>query len=192
MHLSQAMETLIDPNDDPQVQRAAERFALVAAAGQLASDWGVIPVCHQQILLSVTSCYQGWKDHRGGGESEEKRQALRHLKHFFEAHGPSRFERLLRGGVAEDSPDERADEYPVRDRCGYRVKQEDDAWLYYVLPGAWEEVICADHSPQLTAKVADEAGALLKGGEAQRLQKKVRLPDFPNSVRVYAIRPDLL
>jgi uncharacterized protein (DUF927 family) len=191
-YIERVQEMLFENGDDPQVQRAAERFALVTAAGQLASDWGIIPISHAQILRAITACYHGWKTQRGGGESEESRQALRHLKHFFEAHGPSRFERLLRGGAAEDSTDERTDEFPVRDRCGYRVKQEDDAWLYYVLPGAWEEVICAEHSPQLAAKVADEAGALIKGGEAQRLQKKVRLPDFPNGTRVYAIRPDLL
>lgn len=47
------------------------------------------------------------------------------------------------------------------------------------------------HSPDLMVKIAKNCGALICG-EGGRTKKNVRLPDYPNTTRVYAIRPDLL
>lgn len=187
-YMNEILGTLIEEEDDPQVQRVAEQFALVGAAGHLASDFGVLTASPDQILAGVTSCYQGWRNQRGGGVSEERRLALRHLKRFFEAHGPTKFERLQRTNETEK---ERTDDFDIRDRCGYRELDKDDAWIYYVLPGAWDQEVCGVHLPELMADIARDAGALILG-ENGRAKKKVRLPDYPNGTRVYAIRPDLL
>lgn len=183
------ISNLTDIDDDPQVRRVAERFALAGAAGILAVELEVLPMQSGSILEATAACFDAWKSHRGGTKSEEELNALRDLKHFFEAHGAARFERIIR-----KDPDEICQEsadFAVRDRCGYRVQNNDGSWLYYVLPEAWNREVCGDHAPSLMAKIADEFGALVRG-DGRHLQKKVKLPDYPSQTRVYALQPDLL
>lgn len=188
-HIARVKEDLLVPDDDPQVERILARFGVVTAAGCIAADRGILPMSQEQIMHGINIVFQAWKEHRGGGESEERRNALRYLKHFFEAHGASRFEEVVGDKNTDDSA--RGNDRSIRDRCGYRAEQEDGAWLYYVLPGAWEQEVCGPHAPDLVAKIAMESGALLTGDGRHR-QKKVRLPDYPHGTRVYAIRPDVL
>lgn len=188
-YVARVKEYLLEPDDDPQIERVLARFGVAAAAGCIAADRGILPMSQGQVTNAITTIFRAWKEHRGGGESEERRNALRHLKHFFEAHGASRFEEVVQDKSTDDSA--RGNDRIIRDRCGYRVEQDDGAWLYYVLPGAWEQEICGPHAPDLVAKIALESGALLTG-EGRHRQKKVRLPDYPQGTRVYAIRPDLL
>lgn len=188
-HIARIKECLLERDDDPQVERVLDRFGAAAAAGYIAADRGILPMSQEQITQAISTVFHAWKEHRGGGESEERRNALRHLKYFFEAHGASRFEEVVRDKNTDDSA--RGNDRNLRDRCGYRVEQEDGAWLYYVLPGAWEQEVCGPHAPDLVAKIALDSGALLTG-EGRHRQKKIRLPDYPKGTRVYAIRPDLL
>jgi putative DNA primase/helicase len=188
-YIARVREEFLEPDDDPQVERVIKRFGVVAAAGCIAAGKNILPISSDEIMQAVGATFRAWKKARGGGESEERRNALRHLKHFFEAHGPSRFEELIREKDTDQTV--RGNDRSVRDRCGYRVKQDDDAWLYYVLPVAWEREVCGTHAPELVAKIALDANAL-QVGEGQHRQKKVRLPDFPEGKRVYAIRPDML
>lgn len=188
-HIARMKDCLLELDDDPQVERVLARFGVVTAAGCIAAERGILPISQEQIKQAIIKVFNAWKEHRGGGESEERRNALRHLKYFFEAHGASRFEEVVRYKNTDNST--RRNDRSVRDRCGYRVEQEDGAWLYYVLPGVWEQEVCCTHAPELVAKIALESGALLTG-EGRHRQKKVRLPDYPQGTRVYAIRPDFL
>ncbi|WP_417270776.1 DUF927 domain-containing protein [Celeribacter sp.] len=189
-HIDAFMVHMLDDGDDPQIQRVARRFAAVAAAGHLAAKAGLLKIAPEQIDDAITACFGDWIKARGGGQSEEWRSAAKHLQHFFEAHGATRFERL-EAGKAPDEDAQRSDGFAVRDRCGYRVEHEDGAWVYYVLPGAWESDVCGPHAPDLMVKIAKNRGALICG-EGGRSKRNVRLPDYPNTTRVYAIRPDLL
>ncbi|MDH4539338.1 hypothetical protein [Sulfitobacter faviae] len=181
--------SLTNVADDPQVRRVAERFALAGAAGILAAELGILPMQSSSILKATTACFEGWKSHRGGGKSEDELNALRDLKYFFEAHGAARFERIIRKDP--NKVGQKSEDFVVRDRCGYRVQQPDGAWLYYVLPEAWNREVCGDHAPSLMVKIAKASGALLPG-DGRHLQKKVQLPDYPSQTRVYALQPDLL
>ncbi|EEB82408.1 putative inner membrane protein [Roseobacter sp. GAI101] len=183
------VSNLTDIADDPQVRRVAERFALAGAAGILAVELGVLPMQSGSIQEATATCFDAWKAHRGGTKSEEELNALRDLKHFFEAHGAARFERIVQKDPDMDC--QKSDDFAVRDRCGYRVQNGDGSWLYYVLPEAWSREVCGDHAPSFMAKIANESGALLPG-DGRHLQKKVKLPDYPSQTRVYALHPDLI
>lgn len=191
-----ALSTLIDdmagPDDDPQVRRVAAQFGLVAAAGDLAISAGILPWEPDAASLAAVTCFKAWKENRGGGNSQEERDALANLKSFFEAHGRARFERIRTN--ADPNPEAvavRIDEAAIRDRCGYRVEAERAGTVFYVLPEAFRREICAGHNPDLVIRIARTHGALIPG-ENGRPQKKVRLPDYPQGTRVYALRPDLL
>ncbi|PVH28238.1 DUF927 domain-containing protein [Pararhodobacter oceanensis] len=182
------VEELVDPEDDPQVRRVATRFGIVAAAGHLARQTGVLPWREDSAFDAVKACFSAWKANRGGGASQEEREALAHVKAFFETNGRARFERLVLGANGKLT---RASDFVVRDRCGYFEETENDETVFYVRPESFKQHICGSHSPDLVVKIAKKHGALLLG-ENGRSQKKMRLPDYPNGTRVYALRPDLL
>ncbi len=182
----------VQSEDDPQVRRAAARFGLVAAAGEIAISAGILPWAKGSAIQAALTCFEAWKAHRGGGASHEEREALSHLKVFFEMHGRARFERIL-GSVVQDTDDlaVRSDDHAVRDRCGYRIDTDGEGTIFYVLPEAFRREVCAGHNPDLIVRIARTHGALIEG-ENGRPQKKIRLPDYPHGARVYALRPDLL
>lgn len=79
----------------------------------------------------------------------------------------------------------------VRGRCGYRTVNAQGVPIYYILPEAFRSQICGTHSPDVLLGVARARGGLLGAGGA-RMQKKVRLPEYPGGKRVYALRLDKL
>ena len=180
------LQTVAEPDDDPQVRRVAKRFALVAAAGTLATRADVLPWQKKSALIAALACYIAWKEARGTNRSEEEREALRVLRAFFELHGASRFEPVRPEAAGPEDPvmvqeNDRA----VRDRCGYRTTDHDGNAVYYVFPEAFRSQVCGGHSPEVVLGVARACEALLLG-EDGRLQKKVRLPEYPGGKRVYA------
>lgn len=187
----QIMEAFVNavtgPDDDPQVKRVAKRFGLVAAAGTLATQFGVLPWHADSAIKATTACYSAWKEARGTNRSEEEREALRALREFFEVHGASRFEPIKpETSASEGQIVMKERDWQVRDRCGYRAIDEDGNAIYYVLPEAFRSHVCGVHTPAMVEAVARECGALILG-EDDRAQKKVRLPEYPNGTRVYAI-----
>lgn len=184
--------TVTGPQDDPQVRRIAGRFGLVAAAGSLATQFGLLPWKKEAAFEATVTCYQAWKDARGTARSEEERDALRALRVFFELHGRSRFEAITPATLLAPEQDVRREEdRPVRDRCGYRTTDEGGHAVIYVTPEAFRSEVCDGHSPDIMLRVARDCGALLLG-EGAHLQKNVRLPDHPGTTRVYAFLPHRL
>ena len=76
---------------DGQVSRVAARFALAAAAGQLATDLGLLPWPDGEAASAATVCFRAWLDRRGGVGAAEDEAGLSQVRAFIEAHGMSRF-----------------------------------------------------------------------------------------------------
>lgn len=171
-----------DEQSNGQIQRVAAKFGLVAAAGELAASYDVLPWPEGAAFEAASICFKAWRDARGGNNSEEEDEALRAVKGYIEAHGASRFE--VMDDRVEIGPDRN-----VLNRAGYR-KRVDDLWEYYVLPEAWR-TICHGMDPAMVARTL-RAHGLLEVGEAGRLQKNMRLPGIAGTTRCYVIRSNLL
>lgn len=162
-----------------QVQRVAKRFALVAAAGELATQAGITGWPQGRAIEAVGQCFNDWLDGFGDGANLESRNILAEVKAFFEAHGSSRFENmqppLLNNG----------DEMPQRitNRVGY-FKQEGNSRTYLVYPEQFKNEICAGRDARQVAKVLKEAGWL--ECDTGKNTKTARLPDSQTATRVYA------
>lgn len=162
-----------------QVQRVAKRFALVAAAGELATQAGITGWPQGRAIEAVGQCFNNWLDGFGDGANLESRNILAEVKAFFEAHGSSRFENmqppLLNNG----------DEMPQRitNRVGY-FKQEGNSRTYLVYPEQFKNEICAGRDARQVAKVLKEAGWL--ECDTGKNTKTARLPDSQTATRVYA------
>ena len=77
-----------------QASRVLQRFALVATAGELATQAGITTWTQGRAFEAVGQCFKAWLSHLGNGENVEETKILEHIKAFFEANGSSRFENL--------------------------------------------------------------------------------------------------
>lgn len=78
---------------DPSGQaiRAGHRFAIIAAAGELASQFGIAPWPDGSASWAARVCFDAWLKARGGAGNQEPRDMLEQVRHFLAQHGESRF-----------------------------------------------------------------------------------------------------
>lgn len=83
----------VDPAASPQVIRAARRVALIAFAGELASEFGITLWEKGEARCAASTIFNEWIKSRGGNQqSQEKRVLLSQVRLFFEQYGSSRFQ----------------------------------------------------------------------------------------------------
>ena len=79
---------------DGQIERVLRKFALLAAAGELAISYGIVPWAKEVAMKAVGQTFLGWMEARGTTGSLEADEAVRHVRAYLEAHPE---ERLRRG-----------------------------------------------------------------------------------------------
>jgi putative DNA primase/helicase len=159
---------------DGQIDRAAERLGVIAAAGELATKLGVTGWKPGEARKAAAWTLAQWIKGRNGLEPAEVRQAIEAVRHFIEAHGDARFDL--------DDRDAR----PVHNRAGWRKGAGDEQrWL--ILPEVWKAEVCAGLDPTSVARVLAEPtrGVLIKGNDSYSKVEKIA----GTSKRVYVITP---
>ena len=179
------------PAADPQVREVARRCALVAAAGELAASWEVVPLHAGEAEQAAATMLRSWLVRRPGGSgSAEAAAQLEQVRTMLVQHGAGRFTVLHRtqGGPWEESDPGR----PVQNRIGWR-KREGGRDEFLIPSETWQAEVCAPAGldPPATARTLHEAGFLRVTSDRDRTVKE-RLPGFPNPVRVYAVSAALL
>lgn len=185
---------------DGQVLRVLGRFALVAAAGELAVDMEVLPWAPGEAEVAALVCFQAWLEARGGIEPAEVRDAVDQVRLFIELHGMSRFEpawqnqteaeqREFQAEHGTDGPAHRPD-VRIINRVGFRRLDDDGAWTYYVTPEAWKKEVCKGMDPKLVAKVLLAKG-YLEPGHGGKASRTVSIPGM-GKPRVYVVLPSLM
>jgi len=164
-----------------QVARAATRFALVAASGELAALWGILPWPSGSAMDAAGRMFLEWLERRGTPGALESMRALQQVRATIEKHGASRF-------VAVDqSLRPLAPSTPVNNRLGYVRRPEDDdgGEVYYLLPEMFKNEVCKGLDAQRVAQELINAGALTPGKDGKRSQS-IRFPGIGQK-RVYVI-----
>ncbi|MCQ4110490.1 DUF927 domain-containing protein [Aeromonas sp. JL9] len=157
-----------------QVGRAINRFALVAAAGELATRLGVTGWPDGEALRAVRVCLKAWLAERGHLGNKEDAATLAQIRAFMRAHQYTRF-------VDVSDPNHRP-----ANVVGYRRNPRhgtDDELEFWVDPSGWVE-ITSGRDAKKAAKLSAKAGYLL-GGEG-RYQLLRRLPTGKRA-RVYVL-----
>ena len=121
---------------DGQVRRVADRFALVAAAGDLASAWGVTGWPVGASGKAALRCFADWLKERGGAGSGEEAQARRAIGEAIETYGAARFQKWHAN----------ADRAVYSPRWGFvKTHAEGDetleAFQFYILAPALKEIL---------------------------------------------------
>ncbi|WP_051331453.1 DUF927 domain-containing protein [Methylocaldum szegediense] len=171
-----------------QVDRVAKRFGLVAAAIELAGEFGLTGWDPGEGTWAVKACFADWLHQRGGAGDHEVTAILSQVRAFFEANGESRFsdwEAAER--VANSVEDERR---VVANRVGFRRRSQTEGYTYYVLPEAFKREVCAGLNPDRAAQVLKEHGWLEPDKQGKSSQNQ-RLPGFGRQTRCYVFTPKM-
>lgn len=166
--------------DNAQAGRVADRFAVIALAGEMAIAYGLLPWTPGTALADCQLLYGEWLSRVGGGNAED-RQILAGILDFIDKHGSSRF-----SDVEDQTPDTK-----VFNRAGY-WEVVGTKRLYLFNKSALTEA-AHGHGLARVVKALECAGALAKHDTDRdsRRTKKYRLP-AGGSARLYVIDPDAM
>lgn len=149
------IEEFVPLGADGQVRSVAGRFALIAAAGELARSYDVLPWPKGEARRAAGACFETWLAERGGAGAAEDAMAITQVRRFFEAHGESRFTMI---------PPPENDGLRTINRAGYRLRVgagEGERWEYFVLAETWRAEVCKGLDLKRTADLMIDQGWLL-------------------------------
>jgi putative DNA primase/helicase len=159
-----------------EVYRAASRFALVAAAGESASE--ITGWQRGEAMSAAVKMFKVWLDGRGTKGGSDTEAAIKQVKAFLEAHGSSRFQ-----SVNDDFA-------KINNRVGFKRTNAQEQTEYLILPEAFRKEICSGYDAQSVAKTLAERG-YLRRGDGKNLLCRETLPEIGRP-RVYVLLPTLL
>lgn len=171
--------------DHGQARRGAQRFALVAAAGELAAALDVVPWPRGEATRSCAILFKRWAAAFGRESIREDREALIRVRAFIERYEGSRF-RWLKDDVSE--ADSYAAEAAERDGklregearsldvAGYKGTREGIGLIYHFNPEFVRSELFAGMDASAALKAIKDAGFLISNGEEGRLTNKVSVP----------------
>jgi len=107
-------------------QRAATVFAIIALAGELAIEYGILPWEKTSAWDAALIAFQRWQKFMGPGQTEDS-QILQAVSDFIAKHGDSRF-----------SPHREQEDRPIQNRAGW-YKDTDQGRVYMFFPVALKE-----------------------------------------------------
>lgn len=166
----------------PQVIRVFDHLALIAAAGELASKFGITGWEKEtEATTGVIKCFQDWLDTRGNLGMYEEREALSQVKSFFELHGESRF------SPWERSPD---DNTRTINRIGYR-RETENGIEFYVFTDSFRKEICKGLDYRSVENICLRHNFLIpdRNGSPTRGE---RLPGMKTNKRCYRFSSEVL
>ena len=169
-----------------EVGRALHRFAVVAAAGEIATTMGITCWAPGTAVWAAGLCYDDWIQFRGGTGQADMQAALRQVRAFFEANGSSQFQSLIpQVNIATgDSIEEK-----IVNRAGYWKHDENGEKLFLVFREAFRDQVCVGFDAQAVAAELANQDLLIRG-EGKNLAKKERVPGDKD--RFYVIRERII
>ena len=151
----------VPAGSDGQIDRAAQRLGLIAAAGELAVNMGILPWRAGLAREAAVWALAQWIGGRGGVEPMEVRQAIEQVRGFIEKHGESRFDNADVEGAA-----------PVNNRLGWR-RGSGEAREWLIPSEVWKGEVCAGINATDAARVLSERGMLKRGNDVLSITAKI-------------------
>lgn len=159
-----------------QDKRAAGRFALLALAGEVATEYGITGWPEGEAIKAAAEGFRVWRAMRGQG-NDERRQILEKVSGFIERHGSGRF-----------SDADATSEAPLRDRAGWWKESNDSREYLFTAEGMREALKGFDFNRALD--VLQEAGALPVPGADGKRAKFYRI--CGHGMKLYPVQAEKL
>jgi uncharacterized protein (DUF927 family) len=166
-------------NASGQVRSVCGRFALVAAAGSLATAFGITGWSDDEADRAAASCFRAWLERRGSAGDHDIEAGIRQVIAYIEAHGSSRFE-----GAWEPTAER------VINRAGFRRRNDYKPWEYMVLPEQWRSEVAKGFDAPALARAMTERGLIIPAGDG-KAAKPVKVPGH-GTVRLYVLAPGII
>jgi len=154
-YVNQFLSFLALEETDPQVKRVAQRFAQVAASGELASELGITGWDEGEANNAALACFNAWIDARGGHGSQEDKIAVEQVNDKLLASESSRFSSEGRTAIRTSPP--------------WGTMDSD---FYYILPGIFKNELCAGLDHRAVETVLKSKGLLVPSKNRATIQKK--------------------
>jgi putative DNA primase/helicase len=173
-----------------QVERVGRRFALVGAAGELATEAGITGWPAGTATAAARRCFNAWIEARPGGIGlAEDAAILRQVRGWYAANGEARFKNW-----------DRAEDDHARDvglRAGWRraVKTgeglvEVTGWEWFTFPDVFRGEIAKGYSERAALRLLAERGHLHRETEGRYTCRAK--PPGAHGVQVYRVKPSIL
>lgn len=191
-----------------QVRRVAARFALVAAAGELATKAGLTGWQVGEAVRSVRKCFEAWLAKRGHSGNGERYAMLAQVKAYLEKNGDALFTPLhrlsddhrpntplrvgFRRAVDVDGKPIKltsAEDYVDRKSSSESGALFDAQWQYLCLPEMFKREVCKGFDAEAAAKLLRDRGHLMT--EGGRLTYRPRIGFIGKGASVYLIKPSI-
>ena len=163
-----------------EVRRVADRFALVAFAGETAIEAGILPWPPGEAERAAQACFLAWLDGRDTKGASDLERGFRQVRTFLGVNGASRFEPLRPDG------DEASTALRIINRAGFTRKALDGQTEYLVLADVFRGEVCKGFDFKAIARHLEQRGYLVRGQDG-RLTDRPRHPELGRP-QVYAIR----
>ncbi|MCX9155874.1 DUF927 domain-containing protein [Niveibacterium sp. 24ML] len=181
-------------NASGQARRVAHRFALVAAAGELATDWGITGWEPGEALGASGRTFAAWLAQRGGEGHQESRAMLEAVRKFLHQHGEARFSDWDRPLAKDDHAPRVINKAGVKrfipDPAATTSEDTPGAWEHFIYPEVFREEVCKGYDYRAVVHNLVKLGAMLGPDKDGKLARKVRLPGEGDK-RVFRILPTI-
>ena len=188
-----------------QVERVGARFALVGAAGEMATAAGLTGWPVGESERAALACFNAWLSARGGKGNGEVLAMLRQVRRFLETHGDGRFamwhrgaddhapKTLMRAGVRRMLGE---DGQPIKTNSQHGAEYGDRmhatigegvSFEYFVLTETFRTEICQGFDYQAVCRVLLEHGCLAPD-KGRSFDCNARLPGIGKAT-CYRITP---
>lgn len=166
---------LVPDSSHGQVKRVAQRFALIAVAGELATEFGITGWQRGVALQAVKNCLDAWLQGRDGGVgSHEDEAILQQVRHFFQ-------ENAARFDIFDDPLSYQNRMIPQR-CAGFRKSNGD----FYVYPKTFSNEICKGlGSSKDVAKIIEKCGWLIPDSAEKKPYSSIWVPTQGKTIRLY-------
>lgn len=158
--IRQTFEREIKAADHGQIHRVAKRFSLVAAAGELAIRFGILPMEQNEALKVTLSLFMDWKKTWTRVGSRESQRLLDQIKSLLQEYGASRFPVFTE---YKKNP-----ENHTQSLWGFR-KVEGDECQWIILSEVFRNHFCKGHDYRRALKELKGLGLLKSGPSPMRV-----------------------
>lgn len=170
-NMDEFIELLDLSNADPQVHRVAQRFAQVAASGEIATALGITGWDEDEANKAALACFKSWIDARGGNGSQEAKTALEQVSGKLISWG------LLRFNTAEQTASRNGAVWGIQDKH-----------FFYVYSDAFKNTLCEGLDFKTVEITLLDVGVLIPSADRRTVQKKIE----GRNVRVYKLSKKIL